>query len=83
MKTDPSGPATLGHANRGTRARILSVSAAAGTELELRLLEMGFVEGAYVEILHEGPIGGDPIAVRIDDALVAIRRSEADLVVIG
>jgi ferrous iron transport protein A len=46
-------------------------------ELERRLLEMGFVEGARVEILHEGFIGRDPICVRLDDMRVALRRREA------
>ncbi len=46
-------------------------------ELERRLLEMGFVEGARVEILHEGFIGRDPICVQIDDMRVALRRREA------
>ena len=46
-------------------------------ELERRLLEMGFVEGARIEILHEGLIGRDPICVRLDDMRVALRRREA------
>jgi ferrous iron transport protein A len=46
-------------------------------ELERRLLEMGFVEGARVEILHEGFIRRDPICVRLDDMRVALRRREA------
>jgi ferrous iron transport protein A len=46
-------------------------------ELERLLLEIGFVEGARVEILHEGPFGRDPIAVRVDDMRVALRRREA------
>ena len=41
------------------------------------MLEAGFVEGARVTLLHEGPLGGDPIAVRLDDMRVAIRRREA------
>jgi ferrous iron transport protein A len=52
-------------------------------ELELRLLEFGFVEGAQVEVLQEGPIGGDPIAVRVDDMRVALRRSEAMNVILA
>lgn len=52
-------------------------------ELERRLLEMGLVEGARIEILHEGPIGGDPIAVRVDDITVALRRREADVVLVS
>ena len=46
-------------------------------ELQRRLLEFGFVEGARVEIIHEGAIGHDPIAVRIDDMRVALRRRDA------
>ncbi|HYE46415.1 MAG TPA: FeoA domain-containing protein [Caulobacter sp.] len=46
-------------------------------ELERRLLELGFVEGARVRILHEGLFGGDPIAVKLDDMRVAVRRREA------
>lgn len=51
-------------------------------ELERRLLEIGFVEGAEVEILHEGVIGRDPIAVRLDDMRVALRRREAAAVLV-
>jgi ferrous iron transport protein A len=47
-------------------------------ELERRLLEFGFVEGAAVEVLHEGAIGHDPIAVRLDDMRVALRRRDAE-----
>lgn len=46
-------------------------------ELERRLLEFGFVEGAHVEVLHQGAFGGDPIAVRLDDMRVALRRRDA------
>lgn len=46
-------------------------------ELESRLLELGFVEGARVEVLHEGAFGRDPIAVRVNDATIALRRREA------
>ena len=52
-------------------------SALSPEELERRLIELGFIEGAAVEILHEGIIGGDPIAVRVDNATVALRRREA------
>ena len=46
-------------------------------ELERRLLEMGFVEGARIRLLHEGFLGRDPIAVQLDDMRVALRRREA------
>jgi len=51
-----------------------------GHDLERRLLEMGFVEGARVEVLHEGLIGRDPMAVRVDDMRVALRRREAGFI---
>ncbi len=46
-------------------------------ELERRLLELGFVEGARVELLHGGLFGRDPIAMKVDDMRVALRRHEA------
>jgi ferrous iron transport protein A len=46
-------------------------------ELQRRLLEFGFVEGAHLEVLHEGAIRHDPIAVRLDDMRVALRRRDA------
>ena len=73
----------LGHAPRGFRGRIDVVQVSDETsglpapELETRLVELGFTEGALVEILHEGLFGRDPIAVRINDATVALRRREA------
>ena len=74
---------SLGQAKRGFVGRIHSIrtescnSILSPAELESRLIEMGFVEGASVEILHEGMFGKDPIAVRVDNATVAIRRREA------
>ncbi|MES2895372.1 MAG: FeoA family protein [Pseudomonadota bacterium] len=47
-------------------------------ELQRRLLEFGFVEGARIEVLHEGAIRHDPIAVRVDDTRVALRRRDAE-----
>lgn len=46
-------------------------------ELERRLLELGFVEGARIELIHEGLFGRDPIALKVDDMRVALRRKEA------
>lgn len=73
----------LGDAQVGFRGRIQELSVHGtgagipGPELERRLIELGFVEGAVVELLHQGLFGGDPIAVRIADATVALRRREA------
>jgi len=73
----------LGHAPRGFRGHIEAIvvtddaSGLAVDELERRLIELGFTEGAHIEILHEGAIGRDPIAVRVNNATVALRRREA------
>jgi ferrous iron transport protein A len=68
-------------ASVGDRGVIARVSAFEGAlpaaELERRLLELGFVEGATIEVLQEGLFGRDPIAVKLDDMRVAIRRREA------
>jgi ferrous iron transport protein A len=47
-------------------------------ELQRRLLEFGFVEGAHLQVLHEGAIRRDPIAERLDDMRVALRRRDAE-----
>lgn len=41
------------------------------------MIEMGPIEGAHVDILHEGFPGTDPLAVRINDHTLALRRAEA------
>jgi len=77
----PSSP--LGRALMGFRGRIHAIEVTNDNcglpreELERRLIELGFVEGAAVEVLHEGIFGRDPIAIRIDNATVALRRREA------
>jgi ferrous iron transport protein A len=80
---------SLGGAAKGDRGVIVRVTGETGAaeaveaqELERRLLEMGFVEGARIEVLHEGLFGRDPIAVRVDDTRVALRRREASAVTV-
>jgi len=72
----------LSQARRGDRGVIVQVGDHChhdehALELERRLLELGFVEGARVELLHEGLLGRDPIAMKVDDMRVALRRHEA------
>jgi ferrous iron transport protein A len=82
-------PQPLGLAKRGYSGVIQHLSAGdAGSslgdvELESRLIELGFVEGARVEILHEGIVGGDPIAVRVDNVTIAVRRREAMAIIVA
>ena len=81
-ETQARTPAPLGLASRGFRGHIHTIEVAHGSglaaeELERRLIELGFTEGASVEVLHEGALGRDPIAVRVNAATVALRRREA------
>lgn len=71
----------LGKLSPGTKAIISKV----GGEMDSvsvisRLLEMGFLEGSEVNIVHQAPFGGDPIAVRVRGTLIALRRSEANAI---
>jgi len=79
----------LGLAQRGYTCVIQRLSADdAGSalpdiELKSRLIELGFVEGARVEVLHEGLVGRDPIAVRVDSITIAVRRREAMAIIVA
>jgi ferrous iron transport protein A len=81
----------LSEAAHGRRGRIVAIDPSgdahahgvSAEELERRLLEIGFVEGARFEILHEGPIGRDPLVVRVDESRIALRRREAHAILIA
>ena len=80
----PLGTARLGYS--GIIQHLLvgdATSALAADELESRLIELGFVEGARVEILHEGIVGRDPIAVRVENVTIAVRRREAMAIIVA
>lgn len=87
IETKPQLP--LGLAKRGYAGIIQHLaagdagSALGDTELESRLIELGFVEGAHVQVLHEGIVGGDPIAVRVQNVTIAIRRREAMAIMVA
>ncbi len=42
-----------------------------------RLAELGFLPGEPVQVLRRGPGGREPLAVRIGDAIFALRLAEA------
>ena len=74
----------LGQMPRGSIGRILAVSGMGDRNIERGLLEMGFIEGACIEVLHYGLLGRDPLAVRINQSMtVALRQVEANAVLVG
>ena len=82
-------PVSLGDAAKGFRGiiKVLDASSCTGSglatgEIEHRLMEMGFVEGSVIEVLHEGLFRRDPIAVKVNETTVALRRREARAVIV-
>lgn len=55
--------------------------AACGDLVWRRLHEMGFDEGVDVEVLHKAPLG-DPIALRVGNMTIALRRAQAALIAV-
>lgn len=60
----------------GARARIVAI-VAGEIDLERKLREIGFCEGDEVELLKRGPIAGQPLAIRLNRRVIAMRRDEA------
>ena len=51
-------------------------------DIGLRLLELGFVEGETLRVVAHGFPGHEPIAIRIGNTTFALRRFEADRVMV-
>lgn len=45
-----------------------------------RLMDIGFIPGEPLQVLHKGFWGGEPIAVKIGQSTFALRRFEAALI---
>jgi ferrous iron transport protein A len=71
----------------GAHARVIGVRIAAASrearELALRLLEIGFMEGEPVRVIAHGHPGREPIAVRVGGTTFALRRFEAEQVLVA
>jgi ferrous iron transport protein A len=68
---------------RGRRASVAEVRPAHDltSELPARLRELGFLDGEEVRVLAAG-IAGGPIAVRVGETTFALRRREAECVLV-
>ncbi len=73
----------LGELQVGDQAEILSMESREGLEgFQRRLLEIGFLVGERIEVLGEAPFSRDPMSVRIKDATYALRREEANSILV-
>lgn len=64
----------LFEANKGDFIRIMNIDIQG--VLRRRLLDLGFVPGAVVEVLRKSPLG-DPIAFRVSQTTIALRKEES------
>jgi ferrous iron transport protein A len=60
----------------------LAIGDVAGSTIVRRLMELGFIPGERIEVVAELQPGGDPIAVRIGCSVFALRRREAQTVMV-
>lgn len=70
---------TLDQLKKRTPAKITGFSCE-NKALETRLREIGFAEGDNVEALHFGLFNRNPISVRLNGAIIALRRADASVV---
>jgi ferrous iron transport protein A len=47
--------------------------------IAIRLMEMGLIAGAEVQLVGRAPLG-DPLRIRLDDSSLSLRHEEADLI---
>ena len=68
---------------KGQSARVIGVVPSGPdvpADLTRRLADLGFLPGERVHVLARGPLGGEPVAVRVGTATFALRRLEADCI---
>lgn len=70
---------TLDQLKRKTPAKITGFSCE-NKALEIRLREIGFAEGDNIEALHFGLFNKNPISVRLNGAIIALRRADASAI---
>jgi ferrous iron transport protein A len=88
----PTGVQSLARLHKGARGVVhgvleggeagATIGDVAGSTIARRLVELGFVAGERIEVLEEVRPGGDPIAVRIGSSIFALRRREAQAVLV-
>lgn len=71
---------TLDSLKAGQSATVVHLSPCAegGTDVQRRLMELGFVPGEPIRVLKR--VMGGPMAVKVGDSTFALRRFEAALI---
>ncbi|MGB0908577.1 MAG: FeoA family protein [Maricaulaceae bacterium] len=75
--TDSANPYKTLRDLRKNQSGIVKGFNEADPDLVTRLREIGFAEGDPVEALHFGLFAKNPMTVRLNGALIALRRNEA------
>lgn len=78
----PNQTATLLECNKGIRALVTGILdqplfGEHDSRVSLRLKELGFLPGVFVEVIGFGLMGADPLAVKVNGTKFALRRAEA------
>jgi ferrous iron transport protein A len=83
---------SLAHLRKGAKGIVSAVSDSGiehaslgdllGSSIARRLVELGFIAGERIEVIEEVRPGGDPIAVRIGSSMFALRRREAQAILV-
>ena len=68
---------SLAQAPRHVRMRITGIRGQ--SPMSYRLMEMGLIEGAEIQVLGKAPLG-DPLHLRLGDYELSLRSSDAELV---
>ncbi len=75
----PALPVPLGELPINSQARVAEVQG--GGKHQRRMLDMGFVPGAEVTVIRRAPLG-DPVEYRVKGTAIALRRKDADTVLV-
>ena len=75
----PVLPVPLGELPVGSRAMVTEVKG--GGKQQRRMLDMGLVPGAEVTVIRTAPLG-DPVEYRVKGTAIAMRRTDADSILV-
>ncbi len=78
---DLEGAQPLHSLRMGEEARVVAVSRACRGPERRRLMDLGILPGAHIEVAMPSPLN-DPVAYRVRDTLIALRKDQAQMILI-